>query len=226
MRPESLAVVRAAAAHILVADIDFPVLSEESQHHVFRSLRVNDGEIVTITDGRGRWRRCRALGDSLDVDGEILSEPGRANPITIAVAIPKLDRPEWIVQKLTEIGVDQIVFIHADRSVVRWDADRASKHLGKLRRVAVEAIQQSRSVWLPDIVGPQPSEVVLRGAVAAEPGGRELAVDDFDVAIGPEGGWSRAELSLAIDLVSIGSTVLRVETAALAAAVRLVAHAG
>jgi 16S rRNA (uracil1498-N3)-methyltransferase len=218
--------MRAAAAHILVADIDSPVLSEESQHHVFRSLRVDNGEIVTITDGRGRWRRCRALGDSLDVDGEVLSETGRINRITIAVAIPKLDRPEWIVQKLTEIGVDRIVFVHAERSVVRWDPDRASKHLGKLRRVAIEAVQQSRSVWLPDIVGPQPSADVLPGAVAAEPGGRELAPNDFAVAIGPEGGWSPAERALAIDCVSFGSTVLRVETAALAAAVRLVAHAG
>ncbi len=53
------------------------------------------------------------------------------------------------MQKLTEIGVDRIVVLHAERSVVRWDTERGTKNLVKLVRVAREAIQQSRQVWLP-----------------------------------------------------------------------------
>ncbi len=95
-------------------------------------------------------------------------------PCTIAVAIPKHDRPEWLVQKPTELGVDRIVFLHAERSVVRWDGDRAERHLARLAAVAVEALMQSRRVWLPEIVGPVPgSRRASRGrrrpSRAAEP---------------------------------------------------------
>ena len=82
---------------------------------------------------------------------------------TVAFAIPKADRPEWIVQKLTELGVARIVLLHAERSVVRWDGDRAARHLRKLRRVAVEALEQSRGSGCPTIVGPVPAADVLPG---------------------------------------------------------------
>ena len=85
---------------------------------------------------------------------------------TVAFAIPKSDRPEWIVQKLTELGVARIVLLHAERSVVRWEPDRADRHVARLRRVAVEALEQSRGIWLPDIVGPVPAAEVLPGMLA------------------------------------------------------------
>jgi 16S rRNA (uracil1498-N3)-methyltransferase len=224
--PETADALRRAAAHVLVEDVESPVLSDQSTVHVFRSLRVRIDELVTVTDGAGRWRRCRAGDDAIAIDGDVTFEPRRANPVTIGVAIPKLDRPEWIVQKLTELGVDRIVFLHADRSVVRWDPDRASKHVAKLRRVAAEALQQSRGVWLPEIDGPVSSHVFLQDAVVAEPGCRALGSSDHVVAIGPEGGWSTTELSLAKDRASLGRRVLRVETASLVAAAHLTAHAG
>jgi len=205
---------------VLVADVDAPVLSDDTAHHVFRVLRVADGDVVTVTDGVGRWRACRAVGGGVVPDGDALVEPPPEAALTIAVAIPKAERPEWIAQKLTELGVDRIVLLHAERSVVRWAPERAAKHLAKLRRVAVEALEQSRRVRLPEIVGPLDASGVLPGAVVAEPGGRPLAVADRVIAIGPEGGWSPAELALAGDRVGFGDTVLRVETAAVAAAVR------
>lgn len=223
MTGEAAAVLRGAAAHVLVDDVAHPSLDDATAHHVFRVLRTGDGEIVTVTDGAGHWRVCRARAGAIVPDGEVAFASPPAEPITVAVAIPKHDRPEWIVQKLTELGVDAIVLCHADRSVVRWEADRAAKHLAKLRAVAAAALQQSRRVWLPDVTGPLPSHEVLPGVAAAEPGGRPLAVTDRAVAIGPEGGWTAAELELAASTVSLGDTVLRVETAALAAAARLVA---
>jgi 16S rRNA (uracil1498-N3)-methyltransferase len=218
------ATLRRAAAHVLVGDVDAPVIDDASSHHVFRVLRVRDGDSITITDGQGRWRPCRASATALVPVGEASGVAARSQPCTVAFAIPKSDRPEWIVQKLTELGVDRIVLLHAERSVVRWDADRAERHLSKLRRVAVEALQQSRGVWLPSIMGPIPAREVLPELVVAEPGGRSIASGDRRVAIGPEGGWSDEELALATDRVTLGDRVLRVETAALTAGVRLVAN--
>jgi len=210
---------------VLVDDVETPVLSDSDVHHLFRVLRVRDGETVTVTDGVGRWRSCVAVGGSVSPEGEVRLQERRSNPLTVSFAIPKQDRPEWIVQKLTELGIDRIVPIHAERSVVRWTDDRAPKHLDKLRRVAVEALQQSRGVWLPEVADPMTSFEVLPAAAAAEPGARPIGAGETSVAIGPEGGWSEAELDAAATAVSIGSTVLRVETAAVVAAAHLVMHA-
>lgn len=218
---DRLAVLRRAAAHVLVDDVDTPLLPEPAAHHVFRVLRVAPGETVTVTDGVGRWRACRALtGGAVEPAGPVERVAAAERPLTIGVAVPKADRPEWIVQKLTELGVDRIVFLHAERSVVRWDAARADKHLTKLRRVAIEALEQSRRVWLPEVSGPRAAATFLPTAVVAEPGGRALSADDRTIAIGPEGGWTATELGVAHGAVDLGDAVLRVETAALAAAVR------
>ncbi len=224
MTPAAAESLRRAAAHVLIDDVSVPVLDEQSDHHVFRVLRVRDGEVVTVTDGAGGWRACRVAGASIEPDGESQFEPASANPLTIAFTVPKQDRPEWIVQKLTEIGVDRIVVLHAERSVVRWDTERGTKNLVKLVRVAREAIQQSRQVWLPQIEGPVAAIDFLPDAVVAEPGGRTVQATDRVIAIGPEGGWSPDELLAAADQVSLGATVLRVETAALVAAARTIDH--
>jgi 16S rRNA (uracil1498-N3)-methyltransferase len=223
VNPDDLAVVRASSAHVVVREVD-PAggaigLDADAEHHLFRVLRIRDGEVVTVTDGLGSWRVCRARAGALESDDEVRRVAADRAPLTIMCAIPKRDRPEWIVQKLTELAVDRIVFLHADRSVVRWDGDRAEKHLAKMRKVAVEAMQQSRGVWLPSVEGPVEAVTVLPDAIAAEPGGRSIGPADAAIAIGPEGGWSERELAAAGDRVSLGSTILRVETAAMAAAV-------
>lgn len=219
--PAARATLRAAAAHVVVDDVAQPALGEATAHHLFRVLRVRDGDVVTVTDGRGGWRECRAADWALFADREPHAVPEPRPVCTVAFAIPKADRPEWIVQKLTEMGVTGIVLLHAQRSVVRWEGDRADRHVAKLRRVAVEALEQSRGVWLPDIIGPLPAAEVLPGIAVAEPGGRRLSSSDKALAIGPEGGWSDTELALARDRVQLTTTVLRVETAALVAGAML-----
>jgi len=219
--PAARATLRAAAAHVVVDDVDQPVLDDATAHHLFRVLRVRDEDAVTVTDGRGRWRLCRATGGNVLPTTSATAVADREAACTVAFAIPKSDRPEWIVQKLTELGVARIVLLHAERSVVRWEPDRAERHLARLRRVAIEALEQSRGIWLPDIVGPAPAADVLPGMLAAEPGGRGLTRRDSALAIGPEGGWSQNELDLAADRVALAATVLRVETAAVVAGARL-----
>jgi 16S rRNA (uracil1498-N3)-methyltransferase len=221
VNPELL---RSASAHVLVDDVEVPVLTDDAAHHLFRVLRMRDGEPVTVTDGRGAWRACRTLGSDLEPESEVAAEARRSNTLTVACAIPKQDRPEWIVQKLTELGIDRIVLLHAERSVVRWSDDRGAKQLAKLRRVAAEAVQQSRGVWLPVVCGPVDASDVLPTAVAAEPGAPPIGPGVDTIAIGPEGGWSRVELEVAAGTASLGSTVLRVETAAIVAAARMIMH--
>src|SRR6266508_1892829 len=145
--------LRRSAAHVLVDDVAAPVPSADAMHHLVRVLRLRNGEPVTVTDGSGRWRPCVVAGSGLEPVGAVESEPRPAPELTIAVAPPNGDRLEWLVTKCTEVGVDRIVLVDAERSVVRWNGDRASKQIDRLRKLVVEASMQSRRVWLPEIVG-------------------------------------------------------------------------
>lgn len=213
---------RRSAAHVLVGDVASPTLDEWSSHHLLRVLRLRDGEAVTVTDGAGRWCPCRLAAGDLVVDGEVIAESA-PREVTVAVAPPKGDRLDWLVQKCTEIGVGRIVLLSAERSVVRWDDDRAGKRLERLRRIAAEAAMQARRVWFPEVGGPVAAAAVLAAGVIAEPGGRAIGRADTTVAVGPEGGWSPGEVSMAADRVSLGANVLRVETAAVVAVTLMVA---
>lgn len=218
--------LRSSAAHVFVDSLDAPSLADDDHHHLFRVVRLREGESVSVSDGAGGWRQCTVAGESLVPSGPVERVPARTTPCTIAAAIPKGDRLEWMVQKLTEIGVERVVLLHCERSVVRWDGERGRKQLARLQRVAREASMQSRRVWLPEIVGPVSFDEVLAPDVAlAEPsadGWRAAST----IVIGPEGGFSAAELERAAQAgaarVSLGEQVLRVETAALVAAVRAI----
>ena len=211
--------LRRSAAHVLVADVEDPQLDSDALHHLSRVLRLRRGEPVTVTDGAGQWRSVTFTGDGVSVSGGV-ETVARPDPVlTIAVAPPKGDRLEWLVAKCTEIGVDQIVLLDAEHSVVRWSGERLDRQLTRLRRVAAEAAMQSRRVWFPGITEPRPALDVLSDVAAAEPGGRPVTPADAAIAVGPEGGWSPKELEVAGSTVTLGPNVLRVETAAVAAAV-------
>ena len=215
---------RVGKAHAFVDDVAVPVLDPDDRHHLERVLRVGAGDLITVADGRGGWRPCR-FGAELEPSGEIVFEPPPAPQVTVAFTVVKGDRPEWTVQKLTELGVDVIVPMHAERSVVRWIGERGERHVARLRRVAREAAMQSRRSRLP-MVEPVASfaEVVARPeARLAAPGGRPPRIGDSVVLIGPEGGWSDAERAAGVPAIGLGPTVLRAETAAVAAAVLLTA---
>jgi 16S rRNA (uracil1498-N3)-methyltransferase len=221
-------VLRRSAAHVVVADVDVPCLDEASAHHLVRVLRLRDGASVTVTDGAGSWRPCAMAGGSVQPTGEVVRAPSSTVQLTVAVSPPKGDRLDWLVAKATEVGVDRIVLLDAERSVVRLRADRAARQLERLRRIASEAGMQARRVRLPTIEGPVvATEWLSDVAVAvAEPGGRALRPGDASIAVGPEGGWSAAELA-SVDLdrmVSLAANVLRVETAAVTAAVLMAAN--
>lgn len=216
--------LRSSAAHVFVESVDAPLLSDDDQHHLFRVLRLRDGEFVSVSDGRGSWRLCSAQRESLSIAGDVEFVAASSSPCAIAAAIPKGDRAEWMVQKLTEVGANRIVLLHCERSVVRWEGERGRKQLARLERVAREASMQSRRVWLPEVTGPVAlADVLGSDAIVAEPTGGSWRAART-VIIGPEGGFSAAELAAAAQagsgFVSLGEQVLRVETAAIVAAVR------
>lgn len=214
---------RGVGPHVFVADIEAPELDPEDHHHLGRALRLRRGDTLTVTDGRGRWRTAR-FDDPLEVDGPVEVEEAVAPPVTVGLAPVKGHRPEWAVQKLTELGVDAIWLLVADRSVVRWEGERAEGHRDRLAKVVREAAMQCRRTRLPELrVGVPVAEAVRTpGAVLAHPGGEAPSLARPVVLVGPEGGWSEAELALA-DKVSLGLTVLRAETAALVAGTLLTA---
>lgn len=221
--PSSSGRVAPAAAHVFVADLDQPALSDGDLHHLGRVLRLRDGETVTATDGHGRWRSCRWRSGALEVDGEIVATDRAEPAIAVGFALTKGAKPEWVVQKLTEIGVDAILPFTADHSVVRWDESKAAAQLGRWREVARLAAMQSRRTRLPDIAPVAGfAEVSQRsGAALAHPGGGPLTLATPVVLVGPEGGFSPGELARDTPRVDLGWTVLRAETAALAAGIRL-----
>jgi 16S rRNA (uracil1498-N3)-methyltransferase len=177
-----------------------------------------------MTDGTGRWRAGLFTGDGVECADEVRVEPRSGRSLTIAVAPPKGERLEWLVAKCSEVGVDRIVLLEAEHSVVRWTGERAERQVARLQRVAVEASMQSRRVWLPEISGPTSAVEVLPGLAVAEPGGRAVDATDVGIAVGPEGGWSDKELEVAASRVTLGPGILRVETAAVAAAVLMMSH--
>lgn len=132
-----ISTLRNSAAHVFVDSIDSPVLGDVDAHHLLRVLRVKSRDVVTISDGGGRWRTCSVDGDAkIEVTSEVFVEAEPKWQLKVAFSIVKGDRPEWTVQKLTEIGIDEIIVLApTTRSVVRWDAGRANKNLEKLRLV-------------------------------------------------------------------------------------------
>ncbi len=176
---------------------------------------------MVVADGAGSWRPVR-FGPELEPTDEVATEPRPDPALTVGLTPTKGDRPEWAVQKLTELAVDRIVVLRTDRSVVRWEGDKVGHHLERLRRIAREAAMQSRRVWLPEVVGVH-TLADHPGALLADPGGRAPGRDDHVVLCGPEGGWSDEERAAAPHLIRLGPGVLRAETAAVTAGALLVA---
>ena len=267
-----------AAAHVFVADLAEPELAEDDRHHLERVLRLRAGEAVTVSDGFGGWRLCRYTGGGrLSPAGDVCLSPRPVPPVGVAFALIKGDRPEWMVQKLAEAGVDHIMPIVTERCVVHWVGEKGARHVARLRTVAIAAAKQSRQLWLPSVHDVQPLAVAAaaaaEAAAAAAPApaasapapaasaaaaaasaaasapaaaapaasavsapsvaGGGVAMAHFGggpptlaaptILVGPEGGWAPAELDLELPRVSLGPTVLRAETAAVAAGVLLCA---
>jgi len=203
-------------------------------NHLFRVLRVKVGQEFDVA-ADGVLRSAKVVFASHDqVEFELGAEiESAALPqITVYLSIFKFDRIEWALEKLTELGVARVVPMIAQRTEEHL-AKTATKRVERWRKIAREASQQARRVAPPEIAEPMP----LKKAIAEEQGSRIVLAESEDqtslkgvladcppplaLAFGPEGGWSEPELALFNGAgwkpASLGHTILRAETAAIAA---------
>ncbi|MCP5031227.1 MAG: 16S rRNA (uracil(1498)-N(3))-methyltransferase [Actinomycetia bacterium] len=203
---------------VFVDDLDTPELHPDDLHHFQRVLRLEPGQEITLGDGTGRW--CRAEFGAMPIPtGPIASVTAPTSTVIVGFVPVKGTRPEWVVQKLTELGVDEIVPLVSTRSVVRWDQGRQDRQVQRMAMSARQACLQCRRPTLPrlgPVLGLAEFVVAHQGAVLADPGGRAPEAGDRAIAIGPEGGFTAEEATLA-PLVALPGHVLRAETAALVA---------
>lgn len=188
-------------------------LEDAATHHLRRALRRSEGDPVTYTDGLG------GLGKgTLGPDGVLRGEEAAvARPIrpVMAVAPPAhKERVRFVVEKLAELGILELWWLETKHCEGRVPA------ADKAEAWCRSALEQSRAAWLMTVRSdPVGIEALPEGAVFAD---RSGAAGDLAgvscIAIGPEGGWSEGEIPPAARAVSLGAGVLRVETAAIAAA--------
>jgi 16S rRNA (uracil1498-N3)-methyltransferase len=226
-----------AVAQVFVTELDELAVTPGDERHLAQVLRLRSGEAVVASDGQGRWRRCRFTGSItrgarpttiLEPDGPVMTSVRPQPEVTVAFVPVKGGRPEWVVQKLTEAGVDCIVVLQSLRAVVRWEGERRTRAIERLQRVAREAAAQSRRPWLPEVLGVADlDDLSTRLApvplALAQRGGHPPNLQAPAVAVGPEGGWDSSETTSGWPLVGLGPNVLRAETAAVASGLLLCA---
>jgi 16S rRNA (uracil1498-N3)-methyltransferase len=203
--------------------------------HLSRVLRARIGQEFDITTGNEvrRGRVTAIAADRVEFElGDEISAPAIVQ-VTLVLSIFKFDRMEWAIEKCTELGAGRIIPVIARRTEAHLAA-AAAKRVERWRRIALQAAEQSRRVSPPEISSP----LKLKDA-AALPGSMRILLsetetetmlkdvlqsgsNDGDVvlAFGPEGGWTDEELKLFHEAgwisASLGSRILRAETAAIA----------
>lgn len=218
------------------------VLTEQDANHVARVLRMRPGDTLFVLDGLGSLYHVRLTEvDRREARGEILSREAATGelpvPVTLVQGMPKGEKFDWILQKATELGIDRIVPVVTERSVVRLSADRSQDKVRRWQAIAREAAEQCERAKVPVVHAPvelatwlqEPAtEGVRRLACLERHGGlplvRALEGDrprGYEIVVGPEGGFSPAEaerlLASGAQNVSLGGRILRTETASLMA---------
>lgn len=224
---------------------DFPLaigenieLPKDAARHIM-VLRLSAGDTLTLFNGLGGEYQARITRiDRQRVTTEIVSHSSREAElpyrITLAQGIPEATKMDWIIEKSVELGVSDIIPLAAQRSVVRLDKDRAEKRLSRWQAIAISAAQQCGRNRLPHIASPAgtgeylrqttPSPRILFSPRATETlpeWARHQKPQNITLMIGPEGGFSPEEETMAeqegVTFLSMGSRILRTETAGLAA---------
>lgn len=211
------------------------LLDGAEAHHLARVCRLAIGDRVELFDGKGFGALAivRTLGKGTVELEAVERTTGRAaaRELTLAVAVPKGERFDWLVEKATELGVARLVPLMTERSSV---APRDTK-LERLRRAVIEASKQCGRNQLMTIEGPRPFGAYLQAErapdrVLADPGGLAgwswpPSSSPVALAVGPEGGFTPGEVESARALgwrpAALGATLLRIETAALVGAALL-----
>jgi 16S rRNA (uracil1498-N3)-methyltransferase len=212
-------------------------LDEREAHYLGNVLRLQRGDELIAFNGRGLERHAtvgvvQRRGAVLELRTEQSAMPESPLDLTLLQALPKADAMDLIVQKATELGIRAIVPVYSEFGVVKLDADRTARRLEHWRRIAQGACEQCGRHAPPHIEAPVPLVASLEQLDAAA---TKLALDPdaatafadqaappgrLVVAVGPEGGFGAADWrrldTAAFKRVSLGTRVLRAETAAIA----------
>lgn len=209
----------------------FPVPAS-IRHQVERVLRLRDGDRVVILTGDGREAHCRLEGGVCVVEERLMAGGEPAHRLTVVQALLKGDGLEEVVQHGTGLGVAEFRLVVSGRCIAR---DISPRKLERLRAIAREAAEQSERGIVPPVSGPEPLDAELTdGAVllAERADGarlRDLAPPSA-VIIGPEGGFTAAELEAAerggVQLAGLGPRILRSRTVAAAVAAAILSRTG
>jgi 16S rRNA (uracil1498-N3)-methyltransferase len=210
----------AALTQLRVADCATPVLARDDAHHLFTVLRARDGEEVVLTDGRGSWRFAEVRDGTVTPVSPVVVDPVPPD-LTLYVAPIKGDRGEWAVAKATELGVTTIVPLVSQHLAVKFTGEAREKLLRRWRRCALEAAGQCRRTYDLVVTDPVAVAQVPHSVAVAQPGALGTLEGVRAIAIGPEGGFAPDEWSSAHPRIGLGASVLRSETAVVAAAVLL-----
>lgn len=211
---------------------DLPV-DDDTAHHLAKVLRLRDGAAVEVSDGQGRRADAVLTGSALRLRSDPVTDPTPVPAIHVLQGLPQGRKHDEVVRMLTELGVDRITAVVAERTQSPPDAAKGRKQSVRWQAVARAACEQARRSRRPIVDGP----ARLDDVVASLPDGHLLLAahlgahidpmgalpspppDHVVLAVGPEGGWSPAEADrLAVagaQLVSLGQSVLRTEHAAM-----------
>lgn len=215
-------------------------LDEDTSKHMIGVLRMEKGEEVLLTDGKGQKARAQIVDDnrkrcvvqvtSVEVEEESLPR------VSIAISIVKnASRFEWFLEKATEIGVNEIIPLLCERT------EKEKFRYDRMKGILVSAMLQSQQAWLPVLQEPQNFTQVVKSATQEQ---KFIAhclpekklqltealsplITDLSslILIGPEGDFTPREIELALQEqfqpVALGNTRLRTETAGIVAATLL-----
>ncbi len=210
-------------------------LTPDESHHLLHVLRAEPGSEWTVFDGSGCEFRVRLVGGckrtaELDVIEQLQVDRELATHLHLAVAFPKGDRQKWLIEKCVELGVQELTPLNSSRSVVKL----SSASIEKFQRNVVESSKQcgrnrlmqlNRPIDFATLIGQANGPMDVGCRWIADPNGCSISIRMADIGskttaiVGPEGGFSDEELESAAannwDAVSLGSRILRIETAAI-----------
>ncbi len=209
-------------------------LTPEQHHYLTRVIRLKNGSKFQAIDGTGNLYLAELTDDTAQIIGLISTqELELPQPITLICALPKGNNFDDIVRACTELGVTEIIPALSDRTLLQPSPQK----LQRWCKIAREATEQSERLTMPTISEPQPLQVIFDRLPAVsdkylcEARGEHPHLltclqsrphsHPIILAIGPEGGWTNAELELALQygfqLVSLGNQILRTITAPIVA---------
>jgi 16S rRNA (uracil1498-N3)-methyltransferase len=212
------------------------LMEGEAAHHLGRVLRAQPGQLYELSDGSKVWLGRIEIVSRDSVEFTLVEEIAAYHPslqTTLLLSVVKFDSFEWALEKATELGVSRIVPLAAARSEKPLLA-AAAKRADRWRKLLLEASQQSRRVQLPildPLAKPEAAFAIFRQDIriflSEAPGAKPLRevlrnqqAKSAVLAIGPEGGWTDAELAAAraaqFQDASLGKLILRTETAVVA----------